>query len=89
MKSNCWILLGLLPLFAILYVNFIVEAFGQEGTGEYLIRQAEVWGLFYRMMVAAFIVGAVVNGVIVYVIWRYRESHKKNRIRESLEGTGR
>lgn len=87
MKSNCWILLGLLPLFTILYVNFIVEAFAQEETGEYIIRQAEVWGLFYRLMVAAFVVGAVVNGVIVYVIWRYRESHKKNRIRESLEGT--
>lgn len=89
MKSNCWILLGLLPLFAILYVNFIVEAFAQEEAGEYIIRQAEVWGLFYRLMVAAFVVGAVVNGVIVYVIWRYRESHKKNRIRESLEGTRR
>jgi heme/copper-type cytochrome/quinol oxidase subunit 2 len=86
LKSNCWILLGFLPLFAILYVNFIVEAFGQEEAGEYINRNAEIWGLFYRLMVAAFVVGAVVNGVIVYVIWRYRESHKKNRITEPLEG---
>jgi heme/copper-type cytochrome/quinol oxidase subunit 2 len=87
LKSNCWILLGLLPLFAILYVNFVVEAFAQEETEGYVIRQVEVWGLFYRMMVAAFIVGAVVNAIIIYIIWRYRESHKKNRMREPLEGT--
>jgi heme/copper-type cytochrome/quinol oxidase subunit 2 len=33
-------------------------------------------------MVAAFIVGAVVQGVILYVCFRYRESHKKNRFME-------
>jgi len=36
-------------------------------------------------MVAAFVVGAVVQGAIVYVCWRFRESHKRNRIRE-IEG---
>jgi len=41
--------------------------------------------LFYRLMVAAFVVGAVVQGAIVYVCWRFRESHKKNRLRE-IEG---
>lgn len=73
----------------IFYVDFIVQAFGAEVSPEgYVIRQVEVWNLFYEMMVAAFIVGSVVNGVIIYVIWRYRESHKKNRIREpSVEGS--
>lgn len=73
----------------IFYVDFIVQAFGAEVSPEgYVIRQVEVWNLFYEMMVAAFIVGSVVNGVIIYVIWRYRESHKKNRIREpNVEGS--
>jgi heme/copper-type cytochrome/quinol oxidase subunit 2 len=30
-------------------------------------------------MVAAFVVGAVVQGSIIYVAWRFRESNKKNR----------
>jgi heme/copper-type cytochrome/quinol oxidase subunit 2 len=51
-----------------------------------VLRNVEVWGLFYRMMIAAFIVGAVVQGVILYVCWRYRESHKKNRFAEPLKG---
>ena len=37
------------------------------------------------IMVAAFVVGAVVQGAIVYVCWRFRESHKQNRIKE-IEG---
>jgi heme/copper-type cytochrome/quinol oxidase subunit 2 len=50
------------------------------------IRRIDVWGLFYRLMVAAFVVGSVVQGSIVYVCWRFRESNPKNRVRESLEG---
>ena len=88
MRYNYWILLGLIPLFVILYGNLLVEVFGQEEAGEYLIRQELVWGLFYELMVAAFIVGAVVNGIVIYVIWRYRESHKRNRVRERLEESG-
>ena len=41
------------------------------------IRRVEIWGLFYRMMVAAFIVGAVVQGLNVYISWRFRESHPR------------
>lgn len=80
-----WILLLVfLPLFTILYVNFFEQVFAQEETispaEEYTLRNVEVWGLFFRMMVAAFIVGAIVQGVILYVCIRYRESHPKNRI---------
>jgi heme/copper-type cytochrome/quinol oxidase subunit 2 len=96
LQSKYWILLAFLPLFTILYVSFFGQAFGQESsvtdpTAEsYTLRNVEVWGLFYRMMVAAFIVGAVVQGTIFYVCWRYRESHKKNRYAEQLEeDTGR
>jgi heme/copper-type cytochrome/quinol oxidase subunit 2 len=97
LQSKYWILLVFLPLFAILYVSYFEQAFGQESSvsdptaDSYVLRNVEVWGLFYRMMVAAFIVGAIVQGTIFYVCWRYRESHKKNRLAEQQikEDTGR
>jgi len=98
LQSKYWILLAfLMPLFTILYISFFGQAYGQESSvtdptaDAYVYRNVEVWGLFYRMMVAAFIVGAVVQGVIVYVCWRYRESHKRNRFaqQEIEEESGR
>ena len=97
LQSKYWILLAFLPLFTILYVSYFEQVFGQESSvtdptaDSYIQRNVEVWGLFYRMMVAAFIVGAIVQGVILYVCWRYRESHKKNRFAEQEleEDTGR
>jgi len=97
LQSKYWILLVFLPLFTILYVSYFEQAFGQESSvtdptaDSYIHRNVEVWGLFYRMMVAAFIVGAIVQGTIFYVCWRYRESHKKNRYAEQEleEDTGR
>jgi heme/copper-type cytochrome/quinol oxidase subunit 2 len=86
-----WILLlAFLPLFTILYVGFFEQIFAQEETitpaQEYTVRNVQVWGLFFRMMVAAFIVGAIVQGVILYVCIRYRETHKKNRfLTEKIE----
>jgi heme/copper-type cytochrome/quinol oxidase subunit 2 len=38
--------------------------FGQETTQRYL---------------SAFVIGAVVMGTMTYVVWRFRESHPKNR----------
>src|SRR5688572_2755227 len=79
-----WILLLVfLPLFTILYVNFFDQVFAQQEetvapAEEYIQRNVEVWGLFFRMMVAAFIVGAIVQGIILYVCIRYRETHPKN-----------
>jgi heme/copper-type cytochrome/quinol oxidase subunit 2 len=92
LQSKYWILLAFLPLFTILYVSYFEQAFGQESSvsdptaDSYVLRNVEVWGLFYRMMVAAFIVGAIVQGTIFYVCWRYRESHKKNRFAERQIG---
>ena len=97
LQSKYWILLAFLPLFAILYVSYFEQAFGQESSvsdptaDSYVLRNVEVWGLFYRMMVAAFIVGAIVQGTIFYVCWRYRESHKRNKFAQQQveEDTGR
>jgi hypothetical protein len=62
---------------------------GESAPEDLVIRRVEIWGLFYRLMVVAFVVGAVVQGTIIYVCWRFRESHKKNKPREALEGLHR
>ena len=83
-RSNIWLLLLLFSPLVVLALSSFDNVFAQESE-EYVIRRVEIWALFYRLMVAAFVVGAVVQGAIVYVCWRFRESHKKNRIRE-IEG---
>lgn len=55
------------------------SAFAQESTEQYILHRVEIWSLFYRDMVIAFVIGAVVMGTIFYVVWRFRESHPKNR----------
>jgi heme/copper-type cytochrome/quinol oxidase subunit 2 len=54
-------------------------AFAQETTERYLSARIEIWALFYRLMVVAFVIGAVVMGTMTYVVWRFRESNPKNR----------
>ena len=83
-RSNIWLLLLLFSPLVILALSSFDNVFAQESE-EFVIRRVEIWALFYRLMVAAFVVGAVVQGTIVYVCWRFRESHKKNRLRE-IEG---
>ena len=62
---------------AVVGIQSILQiVYAAEG-GETVIRRVEIWGLFYRMMVAAFIVGAVVQGLNVYISWRFRESHPR------------
>lgn len=70
------------------------EGQGEESAGgsapeEIVIRRVEIWGLFYRLMVVAFVVGSVVQGTIIYISWRFRESNKKNQPREPWEGMHR
>ena len=45
--------------------------------GEYLDRRVEIWNLFFRLMVVAFTIGAIVSGTIVWQVWRFRESKPK------------
>ena len=83
-KSNLWLILLLFSPLVVIVLSSFDNVFAQESE-EFVIRRVEIWALFYRLMVAAFVVGAVVQGAIVYVCWRFRESHKKNRLRE-IEG---
>ena len=83
-RSNIWLLLLLFSPVVVVVLSSFDNVFAQQPQ-EYVIRRVEIWALFYRLMVAAFVVGAVVQGAIVYVCWRFRESHKQNRMKE-IEG---
>ena len=56
--------------------SFLQIVYAQD-TGISVIRRVEIWALFYRLMIAAFMVGAAVHGVWIYVTWRFRESNKR------------
>ena len=83
--SKSWLLLAVVPLVIISLLSLAEYALAQESTGNYVVRRVEIWSTFYRLMVVAFVVGAVVQGTIVYIIWRFRESNKKNQPRGSME----
>ena len=54
--------------------------------GEYLDRRVEIWNLFFRMMTVAFVIGAVVSGTLIWLIFRFRESNPKAKP-TAYEGT--
>lgn len=73
------VLFSVLPILTISIISITIEiAYGQTSNSTtYVLRRVAIWDLFYRGMVAAFIVGAIVQGCIVYVSWRFRESNTK------------
>ena len=70
-------LLGLFLVLAILVIIPTVDHVfaAADEPGEYIDRRVLIWNLFFRMMVAAFTVGAVVSGTMIWICWRFRESH--------------
>jgi heme/copper-type cytochrome/quinol oxidase subunit 2 len=82
---------GMVGLFLVLAVLVIIPALdlafaaGDE-PGEYLDRRVIIWNLFFRMMTVAFTVGAVVAGTMIWLVWRFRESHPKAKP-TAYEGT--
>lgn len=73
MWAVCSLSLVLMILVILPTVNL---AFGAE-VDEYLDRRVEIWNLFFRMMVVAFTIGAVVSGTMIWLIFRFRESNPK------------
>ncbi len=51
----------------------------QQSAKQYINLRAEVWNEFFRMTTAAFTVGAVVSGTLIWLVWRFRESNPKNK----------
>jgi heme/copper-type cytochrome/quinol oxidase subunit 2 len=79
-----WTMIGCLSILVYLSVmeSNLVNAQKAE---ELVVRRVAIWDLFYQGMVAAFVVGALVQGTLVYIYWRFRESHPKNRVRTQSE----
>jgi len=73
----------ILHLSIIMATLFIIPtvslAFAAESAGEYIDRKAEIWNLFFRLMVVAFVVGGVIAGTMVWQVWRFRESNPKSK----------
>jgi len=69
----------LMSILAVLVVSPMLHlVFGESNeAGEYINRKVEIWNLFFKMMTIAFTVGAVVSGTLIWVVWRFRESHPK------------
>ncbi len=81
-------IIGLFLVLAVLVMIPAIDlafAAGDE-PGEYLDRRVIIWNLFFRMMTVAFTVGAVVAGTMVWLVWRFRESHPKAKP-TAYEGT--
>ena len=81
-------MVGLLLVLAVLVIIPAIDlafAAGDE-PGEYLDRRVIIWNLFFRMMTVAFTVGAVVAGTMIWLVWRFRESHPKAKP-TAYEGT--
>ena len=71
-------IIGLILVLSVLVVIPAADlAFAQEEPGEYLDRRVVIWNLFFRLMVVAFTIGAIVSGTMVWQCWRFRESHPK------------
>ncbi len=69
-------IIGLLFILGILVIIPSLEyAFAQDEPGKYLDLRTVIWNLFFRMMVVAFTIGAVVSGTMVWLVWRFRESN--------------
>ena len=77
------IAVSIIALIALVVVPQIHFANAQLGTDksakQYINLRAEVWNEFFRMTTAAFTVGAVVSGTLIWLVWRFRESNPKNK----------
>jgi heme/copper-type cytochrome/quinol oxidase subunit 2 len=81
-STMSWTMVGCLSVICYLSIfgsNFI-HVYAQEAE-DLIVRRVAVWDLFYQGMVAAFVVGALVQGTLIYIYWRFRESNPKNKVR--------
>jgi heme/copper-type cytochrome/quinol oxidase subunit 2 len=68
--------IALMSVLTILIVLPTIQlVFAATDAQEYVNRKVEIWNLFFKMMTIAFTVGAVVSGTLIWLVWRFRESH--------------
>ena len=82
-----WTIIGCLSILVYLSVmeSNLVNVYAQQAE-QLIVRRVAIWDLFYQGMVAAFVVGALVQGTLIYIYWRFRESNPKNRVRTQNQG---
>jgi heme/copper-type cytochrome/quinol oxidase subunit 2 len=82
-----WTMIGCLSILVYLSLmeSNLVNVYAQQAE-ELIVRRVAIWDLFYQGMVAAFVVGALVQGTLIYIYWRFRESNPKNRVRTQNQG---
>ena len=63
------VIIGLGAVLALLVILPSADQVFAAGTttGEYLDRTVVIWGLFYRLMIVAFVVGTVVSGLNILI----------------------
>lgn len=77
-----WTMIGCLTVIGYMSIfgNNFIDVSAQEAE-ELIVRRVAIWDLFYQGMIAAFVVGALVQGTLIYIYWRFRESNPKNKPR--------
>lgn len=75
-------IIGLIALAIVPQMNLAFAQLDSKATSaeKYINLRGEVWNLFFRMTTAAFVVGAVVSGTMIWLVWRFRESNPKNKV---------
>lgn len=80
MKTLAVCAISLIAIALVLQMNFAHAQLTQKvGEKQYVNLRAEVWNEFFRMTTAAFVVGAIVSGTMIWLVWRFRESNPKNK----------
>ena len=81
-------IIGLFMLLSVLIILPSLQyALAASEPGEYMDRRVEIWNLFFRMMTVAFVIGAIVSGTLIWLVFRFRESNPK-ATPTKYEGTG-
>ena len=73
-------IIALIAFALVSQIHFVhAQKADEKSAKQYINLRAEVWNEFFRMTTAAFTVGAVVSGTMIWLVWRFRESHPKNK----------
>jgi len=65
-------------LFIASLIPILASAFAQEA-GDLVNRRIEIWNEFYRLMIVALVVGTIVQGFIIYIVFKFREKTVKKK----------
>lgn len=79
-SSRTKLMVFILGSIAAIGISSVIQIVYAQESGGTVFRRVEIWALFYRLMIAAFMVGAAVMGVWIYVCVRFRETNKRFKV---------